>query len=308
MISVSGLTKSFGETVAVNNLTFSVKQGEVLGFLGPNGAGKSTTMKMIAGFITPDQGSVEIGGVDMAHDPIAAKKNLGYLPEGIPLYSDMPVHAFLAFVGRIRGFGGSTLSERIAQVVSDVQIEDVLTKPIHTLSKGYKRRVGIAQALIHDPPALVLDEPTDGLDPNQKDQIAALIEKITERKAIVLSTHILTEVETVCNRVIIIDQGEVIADQTPDSMAKLSGFHNAVNLQVTGQNIEEVKSQLRLVDEIDDIWYTGNNNSFRLVSKNGQSLVDQVWEIARSNGWNVRTLTEEKGELEDVFRQLTGKS
>ena len=181
MIEVSGLTKRFGETVAVNNLSFEVKQGEVLGFLGPNGAGKSTTMKMISGFLTPDHGIVKISGIDIEREPVKAKSCLGYLPEGMPLYSDMPVHSFLAFIGRIRAIPPADLAARIAAVVEDVQLGDVLTEPIASLSKGYKRRVGVAQALLHDPPALVLDEPTDGLDPNQKDQVRSLIENITRR-------------------------------------------------------------------------------------------------------------------------------
>ena len=307
MISVTNLTKRFGHAIAVDDLTFSVNRGEVLGFLGPNGAGKSTTMKMIAGFLKPDLGSVHVDGIDMARNPIEAKKRLGYLPEGIPLYGDMPVQSFLTFIASIRGFNGSQLAHRIAEVIADVQIGDVLAQPIHTLSKGYKRRVGIAQALMHDPQALVLDEPTDGLDPNQKDQIAALIEKISQKKAIILSTHILTEVESVCNRVMIINQGKVVADQLPAAMAEVSEFHNSVRLQVNECSPEEIEQHLRGVDEVADVLYNKSNGSFRLISKNGSSLVDRVWEVAQSNGWDVRTLSEDKGRLEDVFRQLTGK-
>ncbi len=307
MISVTNLTKRFGHAIAVDDLTFSVNRGEVLGFLGPNGAGKTTTMKMIAGFLKPDLGSVHVDGIDMAQNPIEAKKRLGYLPEGIPLYGDMPVQSFLTFIARIRGFNGSQLAHRIAEVIADVQIGDVLAQPIHTLSKGYKRRVGIAQALMHDPQALVLDEPTDGLDPNQKDQIATLIEKISQKKAIILSTHILTEVESVCNRVMIINQGKVVADQLPTAMAEVSEFHNSVRLQVNECSPEEIEQHLRGVDEVADVLYNKSNGSFRLISKNGSSLVDRVWEVAQSNGWDVRTLSEEKGRLEDVFRQLTGK-
>ena len=305
LISVSRLTKRFGMAVAVDDLTFSVQRGEVLGFLGPNGAGKSTTMKMIAGYLDPDHGSVEIDGINMASKPIEAKRKLGYLPEGIPLYGDMPVQSFLTFIAEIRGIPRSRLANRIGEVVSDVQISDVLAQPIHTLSKGYKRRVGIAQALMHDPSALVLDEPTDGLDPNQKDQIAALIEKISEKKAIILSTHILTEVQSVCNRVIIIDRGRVVADQSPDAMAEMSEFHNALRIQVSNRSREEIENRLRGIDDVADVLYIKSNGSFRLISKNGHSLVDQVWGIAQSSGWNIRTLSEEKGELEDVFRQLT---
>ena len=211
----------------------------------------------------------------------------------------------MTFIAEIRGIRGSRLAERIAEVVSDVQISDVLAQPIHTLSKGYKRRVGIAQALMHDPPALVLDEPTDGLDPNQKDQIAVLIEKISEKKAIILSTHILTEVESVCNRVIVIDRGRVVADQSPNAMVEMSEFHNALRIQVSNRSREEIENSLRGIDDVADVRYIKSNGSFRLISKNGHSLVDQVWGVAQSSGWNIRTLSEEKGELEDVFRQLT---
>ncbi|MDE0308988.1 MAG: ATP-binding cassette domain-containing protein [Acidiferrobacterales bacterium] len=307
MISVANLTKRFGQTVAVDDLTFSVRRGEVLGFLGPNGAGKSTTMKMIAGFLDPDLGSVHIEGIAMAHDPIEAKKRLGYLPEGIPLYGDMTVQSFLTFIARIRGIGNSQIANRIAEVITDVQIGDVLEQPIHTLSKGYKRRVGIAQALLHDPQALVLDEPTDGLDPNQKDQIAALIGKISRKKAIILSTHILTEVESVCNRVMIINQGKIVADQPPATMVEASQLHNSVQLRLSGCDSQAVRQLLLGIDEVADVLYNKNNDSFRLISKTGRSLVDQVWQVAESNGWDVRTLSEQKGKLEDVFRQLTGK-
>ncbi len=308
MIKVSNLTKRFGSDTAVDDLTFSVERGQVLGFLGPNGAGKSTTMKMISGFLQPDIGTVEIDGIDIQQHPIQAKRKLGYLPEGIPLYSDMPVQSFLSFVAGVRGVRGADLVTRMAEVVSQVQIDNVLTQPIHTLSKGYKRRVGIAQALLHDPEVLILDEPTDGLDPNQKDQITAMIDRISADKAIILSTHILAEVETVCNRVIIINQGQIIADQTPERLVEVSRYHNAVRLQVIEENRENVENELRNIDEVADVRYIEKSNAFHLVSTSGHSLVDQVWRIAHSNGWNVRTLSEEKGELEDVFRQLTGGS
>lgn len=307
MIRVSNISKRFGSLVAVDNLTLSVQRGEVLGFLGPNGAGKSTTMKIIAGYLEPDQGSVEIDGISMAQSPIEAKGRLGYLPEGIPLYGDMPVLPFLTYIADIRGLRASMRAERIARIVSDMQISDVLAQPIHTLSKGYQRRVGIAQALMHDPPALVLDEPTDGLDPGQKDQVARLIGKISEKKAIILSTHILTEVESICNRVIVVDHGRIVADQATATLSELSAFHNALRIQVLGHDRAQVEECLRGIDDVADVLYITHERSYRLISKHGHSLVDQVWTVARSNGWNVRTLSEEKGELEDVFRQLTAK-
>ncbi len=305
MIEVSGLTKRFGDTVAVNNLSFAVKQGEVLGFLGPNGAGKSTTMKMISGFLTPDHGIVKISGFDTAREPIKAKSCLGYLPEGMPLYSDMPVHSFLAFVGRIRSIQPSNLAARIAAVVEDVQLGDVLTEPIGSLSKGYKRRVGIAQALLHDPPALVLDEPTDGLDPNQKDQVRSLIENIAWRKAIILSTHILDEVEAVCSRVIIIDRGEIVVDSKPRTLATRSSKHNMVHLSLLGVNPETATSQLRQIEGIRRVQYKEKEDSFELIPMDGQSIVHSVWQKVTSNGWKIKTISEQGGRLDDVFRQLT---
>ena len=305
MIEVSGLTKRFGDTVAVNNLSFAVKQGEVLGFLGPNGAGKSTTMKMISGFLTPDHGIVKINGIDIKREPIKAKSCLGYLPEGMPLYSDMPVHSFLAFVGRVRAIVPTDLAVRIAEVVEDVQLSDVLTEPIGSLSKGFKRRVGIAQALLHDPPALVLDEPTDGLDPNQKDQVRSLIENIARSKAIILSTHILDEVEAVCSRVIIIDRGEIVVDSEPRTLATSSSRHNTVHLSLLEIDPETAKSQLRQIEGIRRVQYKEKENSFELIPMDGQSIVHSVWQKVTSNGWKINTISEQGGRLDDVFRQLT---
>ncbi len=305
MIEVSGLTKRFGDTVAVNNLSFAVKKGEVLGFLGPNGAGKSTTMKMISGFLTPDHGIVKINGIDIEHEPIKAKSCLGYLPEGMPLYGDMPVHSFLAFVGRIRSIRPSDLAARIAAVVEVVQLGDVLTESIASLSKGYKRRVGIAQALLHDPPALVLDEPTDGLDPNQKDQVRSLIENIARSKAIILSTHILDEVEAVCSRVIIINRGEIVVDSEPSTLATRSSKHNTVHLSLFDIDPETAKSQLRQIEGIRCVQYKEKENSFELIPMDGRSIVHSVWQKMTSNGWKVKIISEQGGRLDDVFRQLT---
>ena len=305
MINVSQLTKRFGNQTVVDNLTFSVERGEVLGFLGPNGAGKSTTMKMISGFLKPDHGSVEIEGIDIEANPIEAKSKLGYLPEGIPLYGDMPVHSFLIFAARIRGLSGSNLTQQIASVVSDVQIEEVLTQPIFTLSKGFKRRVGLALALLHDPGVLVLDEPTDGLDPNQKEQVRTLIEKISENKVIILSTHILDEVDSVCSRVIIIDKGQIIVDQTPESLVTASKIHNSVRVQMVDINPAEVQKQLSGIDAIANLQYIEKDKSFHLTAKDGRSVVEEIWKVVESNDWKIRTLSEQRGNLEDVFRQIT---
>ncbi|MCL2430622.1 MAG: ABC transporter ATP-binding protein [Alphaproteobacteria bacterium] len=219
-IEIDRLTKQFGGFVAVDHVTFSVARGEVLGFLGPNGAGKSTTMKMLAGFVTPTEGRARICGCDVQDDSVAARRALGFLPEGAPTYPDMTVAGFLRFVARVRGYAGGGLSTRIDRVVGLTHLESVWLQPIETLSKGFKRRVGLAQALLHDPPVLVLDEPTDGLDPNQKHEVRALIAAMAPEKAIIISTHILEEVDAVCSRAIIIAQGHIVADATPSELAR----------------------------------------------------------------------------------------
>jgi ABC-2 type transport system ATP-binding protein len=216
MIEVKGLVKTYGAKRAVDGISFTVRRGEILGFLGPNGAGKSTTMKMITGFLRPDAGSALVDGIDVTVDPVAVKRRLGYLPESAPAYPEMTVGEFLGFIAEVRGF--RTADARRAQVdraVALTHLESVRRQTIETLSKGYKQRVGFAQALLHDPPALVLDEPTDGLDPNQKNEVRSLIKSMAIAKAVILSTHILEEVEAICTRVIIISRGRVVADETP---------------------------------------------------------------------------------------------
>lgn len=219
LIEIERLTKRFGAFTAVDDVSFSVDRGEVVGFLGPNGAGKSTTMKMLAGFVTPSAGTARICGKDVVDEPVAAKRSLGYLPEGAPTYPEMTVTAFLKFVARIRGYRGIEAAERVEDAMQLTQLEGVRLQPIETLSKGFKRRVGLAQSLLHDPPVLVLDEPTDGLDPNQKHEVRELIRRMAPQKAILISTHILEEVEAVCTRAIIIARGTVLADGTPAALA-----------------------------------------------------------------------------------------
>lgn len=234
LIEIERLTKRFGAFTAVDDVSFSVGRGEVVGFLGPNGAGKSTTMKMLAGFVTPTAGTARICGQDVVDRPVAAKRALGYLPEGAPTYPEMTVAAFLGFVARIRGYRGADAAGRVAHAMGLTQLEGVRLQPIETLSKGFKRRVGLAQALLHDPPVLVLDEPTDGLDPNQKHEVRELIRKMAPEKAIVISTHILEEVDAVCTRAIIIARGKVLADSTPKA------------LEAPGRTLEQVFRDLTM--------------------------------------------------------------
>jgi len=237
LIEIERLTKRFGAFTAVDDVSFTVDRGEVVGFLGPNGAGKSTTMKMLAGFVTPSAGTARICGQDVIEAPVAAKRALGYLPEGAPTYPEMTVTGFLAFIARIRGFSGPEAQERMARAMAMTQLEGVRLQPIETRSKGFKRRVGLAQALLHDPPVLVLDEPTDGLDPNQKHEVRELIRRMAPEKAIVISTHILEEVDAVCTRAIIIARGKVLADATPKA------------LEAPGKTLEQVFRDLTLKQE-----------------------------------------------------------
>ena len=222
VIETVGLTKVFGTKTAVDDLSFRVQQGEVLGFLGPNGAGKSTTMKMITGFLAPTAGTALVQGHDVTRAPIAVKAAIGYLPEGAPAYPDMTPRGFLGFVAGIRGFDGAERRKRVAAAMAMTQLEDVALQPIDTLSKGFKRRVGLAQALLHDPSVLILDEPTDGLDPNQKFEVRKLITEMSAEKSIIISTHILEEVDAVCSRAMIIAAGRIVIDGTPAELAARS--------------------------------------------------------------------------------------
>ena len=249
LIEAKNLKKSFGDFVAVDNINLTVERGEVVGFLGPNGAGKSTTMKMLTGFLEPDGGEIFIEGIDLKSKPLEAKKSIGYLPEGAPSYSDMEVSEFLSFVGKMRGLNNNgSLNTRLSNMAEQINLKEVWHKPIETLSKGFKRRVGIAQALIHDPDILILDEPTDGLDPNQKYEMRDLIKKISTNKAIVISTHILEEVEAVCSRTVIIANGQLLANETPDNLGKQFNKKNMFSLKVANKlnntQIKDIKSSL----------------------------------------------------------------
>jgi len=306
MIAIRNLTKRFGAITAVDDVSFNVRRGEVLGFLGPNGAGKSTTMKMLAGFLAPSAGSAAVCGFDVQQQPIQAKSRLGYLPEGAPAYPDMTPRGFLGFVAAVRGYDGAERAKRIAIAVERANLQDVLEQPIDTLSKGFKRRVGLAQALIHDPEVLVLDEPTDGLDPNQKFEVRRLIETMAADKAIIVSTHILEEVEAACTRVIIIAGGRVVADGTPAALAARDPIHNAVLVRLAPAAAEAARRKLRALDGVKTI-DAGEDGAALLVRPvDGRSLVAEIGALARSEPWSVSELRVEHGRLETVFRQITG--
>lgn len=238
MIEISHITRKFEHFTAVDDLSFQVAEGEVLGFLGPNGAGKSTTMKIITGFLAPTSGRVTIDGHDIAEDPLAAKALIGYLPEGAPSYPDMTVQDFLEFIAEIRGFSGKEKQQRVARVIQDVELSEVRLQTIETLSKGFKRRVGLAQAILHDPKVLVLDEPTDGLDPNQKHQVRQLIRNLAKDKIVIVSTHILEEVSAVCTRAIIIARGKIVADGTPAELEERAPADYQAEQQIAPGRLE----------------------------------------------------------------------
>ena len=252
MIEIDGLTKRYGRHTVVDNLSFRCESGEVLGFLGPNGAGKSTTMKMVTGFVSPSSGSAKVCGHDIATDGLAARQQIGYLPEGAPCYAEMTPGTFLDFVADIRGLDGSQRKERLDEVIERLHLGPVLHQSIETLSKGFKRRVGLAQAILHDPDVLILDEPTDGLDPNQKHEVRELIRSMSADKLIVISTHILEEVEAVCSRAIIIANGKILADDTPHALAMQSRYHNAVRVTVgEGTELDAVIAALGQLDSVE---------------------------------------------------------
>ena len=302
LIQIDGLTKRFGSFVAVDGISLSVARGEVLGFLGPNGAGKSTTMKMVTGFLAPTSGSARVCGHDVVEETLAAQKSLGYLPEGAPLYPDMDAAGLMAFVAEIRGLSGSAAKNRIAEIVDQVNLHGVLRQPIDTLSKGYKRRVGLALAILDDPEVLVLDEPTDGLDPNQKHEVRRLIQGMAANKAILISTHILEEVEAVCTRAVIIDRGKVVADGTPAELVARSGSHNAVRLDLDGSP-SGVAEKLSALDGVADV---SQDDAGWLISPiGGASIAHAVSDACRDNGWEIRGLTVERGRLDEVFRAVT---
>ncbi len=240
MIEVETLTKQFGSKIAVNNLSFTVKKGEVLGFLGPNGAGKSTTMRMITGFIPPTSGDAKVCGISIVDNPAEAKTRIGYLPESAPLYNDMTVTGFLKFCASIRGLAGSAKKDAVERAIETCFLNSVALQSIDTLSKGYRHRTCLAQALLHDPDVLILDEPTDGLDPNQKYEVRQLIKRLGQNKAILFSTHILEEVEASCTRAVIVDRGSIVADGTPEELLEQSGTGSLTDLfrEVTSRDTE----------------------------------------------------------------------
>jgi ABC-2 type transport system ATP-binding protein len=299
MIKIENLVKTFGAKRAVDGISFSVERGEVLGFLGPNGAGKSTTMRMITGFMPASSGTVSVGGHDVAESPLEAKRLIGYLPENAAAYPDMTVHGFLAFAAEMRGLHAEARKKALARVVERCFLGSVLHQSIDTLSKGYRHRTCLAQALIHDPEVLIMDEPTDGLDPNQKHEVRNLIRELGKTKAIVFSTHILEEVDAACSRAIIIDRGRIVANGTPEELRNMSELAGAVTLQAEGATLEA----LQVLGRVERV-----NGAFRIFpnekSKAGE-LARAVVDLVSRRSWKIEGMYSERGELDEVFRRLT---
>jgi len=308
LIEAEGLRKVFGEITAVDGISLKVKKGEVLGFLGPNGAGKSTTMKMITGFLEPDAGRAKLCGIDVQESPKAAKRQLGYLPEGAPAYGEMSPQAFLRFIAEIRGITGNDIKGRVAAAVSRAGLGSVLDQRIETLSKGYKRRVGIAQAIIHDPAVLIMDEPTDGLDPNQKHHVRELIREMAAEKAIIVSTHILEEVEAVCTRAVIINKGRIVADGTADELMRRVPHHGAIAIRVPYTHAEATKQLLASHKDVVRIETASKANGtvqLRAVPRSGSEPTAAIGTLLREKQLPYQEIFVERGKLDDVFREIT---
>jgi gliding motility-associated transport system ATP-binding protein len=306
MIKTEHLTKRYESLTAVDDVTFTVSPGEVLGFLGPNGAGKTTTMRMLAGFVTPTSGKASICGHDVETDPLRAKASLGYLPEGAPSYGEMTVRHFLDFVADLRQLEGARRKERLGHVIDRLQLEKVLEQTIETLSKGFRRRVGLAQAIIHDPPVLILDEPTDGLDPNQKHEVRTLINDMARDKIIVISTHILEEVDAVCTRAIIIARGRIVADDSPAKLAVKSRYYNAVSVQLDQPDrLVALRTALAALPSVAEVEMSEREGRVTALPRAGVTILPAVAELAAAQGFKLKELHLESGRLDEVFRSIT---
>ncbi|MER2492970.1 ABC transporter ATP-binding protein [Catenovulum sediminis] len=303
MIQITNLTKKFGDFVAVDNLNLEIKAGDIVGFLGPNGAGKSTSMKMITGFLEPSSGEIKINDKNLKAAPIEIKQKIGYLPEGAPAYGDMTVLQFLSFIADTRGLKKAQKKQKLQEVVDKVELQSVLNRQIDNLSKGFKRRVGLAQAIIHDPQVLILDEPTDGLDPNQKHQVRALIKNLSKDKIVIISTHILEEVSAVCNRAVIIAKGKKVFDGTPFELQSKSKYNQALNVEFEGQ-LPDI-SQLKLAPGVTDVVQRTDTMISILSHESYGNIFPQIMDLIHLQGWSIKAMYNEQGQLDDVFRELT---
>ena len=303
-LSIQHLTKVYGQQHAVDDISFQIEEGEIVGFLGPNGAGKSTTMKIATTFIAPSSGTAVVGGYDVQENPLAVRSITGYLPEHNPLYLDLYVHEYLAFVGNLHGLKGSTLKNRVGEMVALCGLTVEQNKKIETLSKGYRQRVGLAQALIHDPKVLILDEPTSGLDPNQLIEIRNLIKSVSKNKTVLFSTHIMQEVQALCSRVIVINKGKLVADDRIENL--LAGKSNTISVVVEFEGAVSVEdlNQLEGVDEVQDM----GGMKFRITSNAARDLRPILFRFAADKNLSLVGLKQEEGSLEDIFKSLTNQT
>ncbi len=303
MITLKQVNKNFNETKAVNNVSFEVDKGEVVGFLGPNGAGKSTTMRMITNVYAPDSGQILIDNIDSTESDIETKKKIGYLPENNPLYPDMLVSEYLNFIADLREIYGEDRKKAFNRVVQETGLKDVYNKPIMELSKGFKQRVGFAQAIIHQPQILILDEPTEGLDPNQRVEIRELIKRLGKQRTVILSTHVMQEVKATCNRAIIINKGKIIADDSIDKLMSAAKGAKHVHVEIEGKNVEPKLAVLGKIESRADT--ASGRKKFVIAIPNNNEVRPQIFEMAIKENWKLWELHQEEANLEDVFRELT---
>ena len=308
MIEVVEISRNFGRFQAVSNVSFQVQKSEILGFLGPNVAGKSTTMKMLTGYLQPSSGDALICGHSVTKQSLKARAKIGYLPESAPSYGEMQVEEFLRFAGKVRGLKGEKLNSQIEKVLEDTSLQTVRKQLIETLSKGYRQRTCLAQSLLHDPPVLLLDEPTDGLDPNQKYEVRKLISQLKEDRTILVSTHILEEVEAICTRAIILSEGKIVGDGTPEELLSKSVYHNAINLKISvkpNQNVQQILLGIPSVERVESHSSNHQTLSFVILAKQGKLILEEVKERLYQHNVKIVEMYVEKGRLDEVFRQMT---
>lgn len=309
MIVVDALSKQFGQFQAVDEISFEVQRGEVVGFLGPNGAGKSTTMKMLTCYLPPTSGNAEVNGFSIYSQTLQVQEQIGYLPESAPSYNEMQVEEFLSFIGEVRGYTGSELRRRVGRVLELTSLQEARKQIIDTLSKGFRQRTCLAQALIHDPPVLILDEPTDGLDPNQKHEVRELIRRMSEERTILISTHILEEVEAVCSRALIISEGRLVGLGTPDELLSQSIYRNAITLSVSGVNAETLLEDLNGLEEVYSVErledMPNGAITVRVFPKDRESISSELEKFLKKKKMSIEQFFVERGRLDEVFRKLT---
>ena len=309
MIVVDALSKQFGQFQAVDEISFEVQRGEVVGFLGPNGAGKSTTMKMLTCYLPPTSGNAEVNGFSINSQRLQVQEQIGYLPESAPSYNEMQVEEFLSFIGEVRGYTGSELRRRVGRVLELTSLQEARKQIIDTLSKGFRQRTCLAQALIHDPPVLILDEPTDGLDPNQKHEVRELIRRMSEERTILVSTHILEEVEAVCTRALIISEGRLVGLGTPDELLSQSIYRNAITLSVSGVSAETLLEDLNVLEQVYSVErledMPNGAITVRVFPKDRESISSELEKFLKKKKMSIEQFFVERGRLDEVFRKLT---